>query len=139
LKLADHRFLFVNSHLAAHTKRVSARLANIVKIKAELNLDTFLPKDDPRNNEADIADRFDSVFWCGDCEFPSFLWLCADDSKFPPGHVSFTCTVACRAKEYVFLTYDMTYTDCRLPRAAHVGSATRGDEGSGQQSIPWIL
>ena len=54
--------------MAAHTKRVSARLANIIKIKAELNLDTFLPKDDPRNDEADIADRFDSVFWCGDCE-----------------------------------------------------------------------
>jgi hypothetical protein len=52
--------------LAAHTKRVSARLANIIKIKAELNLDTFLPKDDPRNEEKDIADRFDSVFWCGD-------------------------------------------------------------------------
>jgi hypothetical protein len=66
LKLADHRFLFVNSHLAAHTKRVSARLANITKIKAELNLDTFLLKEDPRNEEADIADRFDSVFWCGD-------------------------------------------------------------------------
>jgi hypothetical protein len=70
LKLANHRFLFVNSHLAAHTKRVSARLANIIKIKAELNLDTFLPKDDPRNDEPDIADRFDSVFWCGDREFP---------------------------------------------------------------------
>jgi hypothetical protein len=67
LKLADHRFLFVNSHLAAHTKRVSARLANIEKIKSELVLDTFLPKDDPRSQEVDLADRFDSVFWCGDC------------------------------------------------------------------------
>lgn len=48
-KLADHRFLFVNSHLAAHTTRVSARLANIAKIKSELRLDCFLPKEDPRN------------------------------------------------------------------------------------------
>lgn len=68
LKLAEHRFLFVNSHLAAHTKRVTARLANIAKIKSELDLDTFLPKDDPRNSIEDIADRFDSVFWCGDCK-----------------------------------------------------------------------
>lgn len=77
LKLAHHRFLFVNSHLAAHTKRVSARLANITKIKEELKLDTFLSKDDPRNNETDIADRFDSVFWCGDRELfqrSSFEW-----------------------------------------------------------------
>jgi hypothetical protein len=48
LKLADHTFLFVNSHLAAHTGRNSARIANISKIKAELRLDCFLPKDDPR-------------------------------------------------------------------------------------------
>ena len=80
LKLADHRFLFVNSHLAAHTKRVSARLANIIKIKAELNLDTFLPKDDPRNEEEDIADRFDSVFWCGDRKF--YLMDFAENSQF---------------------------------------------------------
>jgi hypothetical protein len=48
LKLADHRFLFVNSHLAAHTARVGARIANIEKIKSELRVDCFLPKDDPR-------------------------------------------------------------------------------------------
>ncbi|WVQ78224.1 hypothetical protein IAT38_000307 [Cryptococcus sp. DSM 104549] len=69
LKLADHRFLFVNSHLAAHTDRKSARLANIAKIKAELRLDCFLPKDDPRAMEPDITDRFDTVFWCGDLNF----------------------------------------------------------------------
>lgn len=68
LKLADHRFLFVNSHLAAHTDRQAARLANIAKIKSELRLDCFLPKDDPRAQAEDIADRFDTVFWCGDCE-----------------------------------------------------------------------
>ena len=48
LKLVDHTFLFVNSHLAAHASRVSARMANIAKIKSELKLDCFLPKDDPR-------------------------------------------------------------------------------------------
>lgn len=69
LKLADHRFLFVNSHLAAHTDRQAARLANIAKIKSELRLDCFLPPDDPRAQAEDIADRFDTVFWCGDLNF----------------------------------------------------------------------
>ncbi|WWD01539.1 hypothetical protein V866_008484 [Kwoniella sp. B9012] len=69
LKLADHRFLFVNSHLAAHTGRMHARLSNIAKIKSELRLDCFLPKDDPRAAAEDITDRFDTVFWCGDLNF----------------------------------------------------------------------
>ncbi|WVQ70227.1 uncharacterized protein L199_008453 [Kwoniella botswanensis] len=69
LKLADHRFLFVNSHLAAHTGRMHARLSNIAKIKSELRLDCFLPKDDPRAGAEDITDRFDTVFWCGDLNF----------------------------------------------------------------------
>ncbi len=69
LKLADHRFLFVNSHLAAHTGRNSTRLANIAKIRNELKLDCFLPKDDPRQNEPDLTDRFDTVFWVGDLNF----------------------------------------------------------------------
>ncbi|RXK38371.1 hypothetical protein M231_04413 [Tremella mesenterica] len=69
LKLADHTFLFVNSHLAAHTSRQHARLANIEKIKSDLRLDCFLPKDDPRANEKDITDKFDTVFWCGDLNF----------------------------------------------------------------------
>ncbi|WVQ71467.1 hypothetical protein IAR50_001005 [Cryptococcus sp. DSM 104548] len=69
LKLAGHRFLFVNSHLAAHTDRKSARIANINKIKAELRLDCFLPKEDPRSQAEDITDRFDTVFWCGDLNF----------------------------------------------------------------------
>ena len=83
MKLADRRFLFVNSHLAAHSSRVSARSSNIAKIKSELRLDTFLPKDDPRNSLEgemghsvqtesslkDLTDRFDSVFWCGDREY----------------------------------------------------------------------
>jgi hypothetical protein len=66
INLADHRMLFVNSHLAAHTARNSARMANIAKIKSELSLDCFLPKDDPRATAKDLTDRFDSVFWCGD-------------------------------------------------------------------------
>ncbi|WWD15798.1 hypothetical protein CI109_100222 [Kwoniella shandongensis] len=69
LKLADHRFLFVNSHLAAHTGRQAARLANIAKIKSELRLDCFLPKDDPRAGAEDITERFDTTFWCGDLNF----------------------------------------------------------------------
>ncbi|KAK4687734.1 hypothetical protein P7C73_g2391, partial [Tremellales sp. Uapishka_1] len=69
LKLADHRFLFVNTHLAAHAGRQHARLANIAKIKSELRLDCFLPKDDPRATEPDITDRFDTVFWMGDLNF----------------------------------------------------------------------
>ncbi|ODO03460.1 hypothetical protein L198_02307 [Cryptococcus wingfieldii CBS 7118] len=69
LKLAGHRFLFVNSHLAAHTDRKAARIANINKIKSELRLDCFLPKDDPRSQEEDITERFDTVFWCGDLNF----------------------------------------------------------------------
>lgn len=68
LKLANHRFLFVNSHLAAHTARNSARMSNIAKIKNDLQLDCFLPKSDPSSTEADISDRFDTVFWCGDCK-----------------------------------------------------------------------
>ncbi|ORY22769.1 hypothetical protein BCR39DRAFT_550917 [Naematelia encephala] len=69
LKLADHRFLFVNSHLAAHTGRISTRLANIAKIKTDLRLDCFLPPDDPRADAEDITERFDTVFWCGDLNF----------------------------------------------------------------------
>lgn len=88
LKLADHRFLFVNSHLAAHTSRQQARLENIEKIKRELHLDTFLPKDDPRLEEKDITDRFDTVFWCGDLNFRTDLsrlhaeWLVEQKSQF---------------------------------------------------------
>jgi hypothetical protein len=41
-------------------------MANIAKIKSELSLDCFLPKDDPRATAKDLTDRFDSVFWCGD-------------------------------------------------------------------------
>lgn len=69
LNLAGHRMLFVNAHLAAHTERQDARLANIAKIKQELNLDCFLPPDDPRATMEDITDRFDTTFWCGDLNF----------------------------------------------------------------------
>jgi hypothetical protein len=69
VKLANHRFLFINSHLAAHTTRVDARIANIEKIKSELRLDCFLPKEDPRSELEDLTERFDTVFWCGDLNF----------------------------------------------------------------------
>lgn len=71
LKLKGHRLLFVNAHLAAHAERNDARLANISKIKSELNLDCFLPPDDPRAALEDITDRFDTTFWCGDRELPA--------------------------------------------------------------------
>lgn len=69
LNLASHRLLFVNAHLAAHAERNDARLANIAKIKSELNLNCFLPPDDPRSRLDDITDRFDTTFWCGDLNF----------------------------------------------------------------------
>jgi hypothetical protein len=57
LKLADHSFLFVNAHLAAHTSRNAARVANIHKIKSELRLDCFLPKDDPKASADGESER----------------------------------------------------------------------------------
>ncbi|KAJ9105368.1 hypothetical protein QFC21_001737 [Naganishia friedmannii] len=69
LNMAGHRFLFVNSHLAAHAHRVNARIANVEKIKSELHLDCFLPESDPRAQAEDITDRFDTVFWMGDLNF----------------------------------------------------------------------
>lgn len=81
LNLKGHRLLFVNAHLAAHTERNDARLANIAKIKSELNLNCFLPPDDPRASMEDITDRFDTTFWCGDCRFACSS--CADVSELP--------------------------------------------------------
>ncbi|KAJ9112299.1 hypothetical protein QFC19_000718 [Naganishia cerealis] len=69
LNMAGHRFLFVNSHLAAHAHRVNARIANVEKIKSELHLDCFLPESDPRAQAEDITDRYDTVFWMGDLNF----------------------------------------------------------------------
>jgi hypothetical protein len=69
LNMAGHRFLFINSHLAAHAHRVEARIANIAKIKSELHLDCFLPDSDPRAKQKDITDRYDTVFWMGDLNF----------------------------------------------------------------------
>jgi hypothetical protein len=69
VNIADHRFLFVNTHLAAHTARVESRLANIAKIKSDLRLNTFLPQEDPRSQLDDITDRFDTTFWMGDCGY----------------------------------------------------------------------
>ncbi|KDN52022.1 DNase I-like protein [Tilletiaria anomala UBC 951] len=69
LKLGQTRLLFVNAHLAAHEGRVATRIANVEKIKAELELDTFLPAHDPRNALSDITEKFDHTFWFGDLNF----------------------------------------------------------------------
>ncbi len=69
LNMCGHRLLFVNSHLAAHTRRMEARMANVEKIRNELHLQSFLPPTDPSNQAEDIEDRFDTVFWFGDLNF----------------------------------------------------------------------
>ncbi|RXW25597.1 hypothetical protein EST38_g199 [Candolleomyces aberdarensis] len=61
--------LFLNAHLAAHEGRVNHRLANLAKIKSELEVDDFLPKSDPRKSLEDLTDRFDFTFLCGDLNF----------------------------------------------------------------------
>lgn len=61
--------LFLNCHLAAHEGRVNHRLANLAKIKAELEVDDFLPANDPRKKSEDPTDRFDFTFLCGDLNF----------------------------------------------------------------------
>jgi hypothetical protein len=70
LKLGMTRLLFVNAHLAAHEGRVAERIANVEKIKKELQVDTFLPEGDPRRNYQDVTAAFDHCFWMGDlnCE-----------------------------------------------------------------------
>ncbi|PWN36666.1 DNase I-like protein [Meira miltonrushii] len=69
LKLGSTRLLFVNAHLAAHEGKVAERIANVEKIKKELKVDTFLPKDDPRNDDDDLTSCFDYAFWFGDLNF----------------------------------------------------------------------
>lgn len=69
LNLKGHRLLFVNAHLAAHTECNDDRVSNISKIKSELKPNCFLPHDDPRVAMPDITDRFDTTFWCGDCQW----------------------------------------------------------------------
>ncbi|EPQ54309.1 hypothetical protein GLOTRDRAFT_111629 [Gloeophyllum trabeum ATCC 11539] len=61
--------LFVNAHLAAHGERVHDRLANLAKIKSELEVDTFLKPEDPRNLAEDLTDKFDYTFIFGDLNF----------------------------------------------------------------------
>ncbi|KAF8807082.1 DNase I-like protein [Phlegmacium glaucopus] len=69
LKLAGSTFLFLNAHLAAHEGKVHHRVANLSKIKAELDVDTFLSADDPRIMAGDLTDKFDFTFLCGDLNF----------------------------------------------------------------------
>ncbi|EJT99867.1 DNase I-like protein [Dacryopinax primogenitus] len=66
---ADTRLLFINAHLAAHEGKVALRLANLHKIKCELEVDSFLPSDDPRLLSEDVTDRFDYTFVFGDLNF----------------------------------------------------------------------
>lgn len=61
--------LFLNAHLAAHEGNLKHRLANLSKIKAELDVDDFLTNDDSRSMADDITDKFDYSFICGDLNF----------------------------------------------------------------------
>ncbi|KZT55519.1 DNase I-like protein [Calocera cornea HHB12733] len=69
INFAGVRLLFVNAHLAAHEGKVALRLANLHKIKNELEVDTFLPPNDPRLVSEDVTDRFDYTFVFGDLNF----------------------------------------------------------------------
>ncbi|TFK28188.1 DNase I-like protein [Coprinopsis marcescibilis] len=69
INLDGTTLLFLNAHLAAHEGRVSHRLANLEKIKTELEVDDFLPEGDPRKGAEDLTDRFDFTFLCGDLNF----------------------------------------------------------------------
>ncbi|KAI0784455.1 hypothetical protein C8Q75DRAFT_778933 [Abortiporus biennis] len=62
-------FLFINAHLAAHEGKIHHRIANLTKIKNELDVDDFLDSDDPRAMAEDVTDRFDHTFLCGDLNF----------------------------------------------------------------------
>ncbi|EAU85326.2 hypothetical protein CC1G_07596 [Coprinopsis cinerea okayama7 len=57
INLDGTTLLFLNSHLAAHEGRT------------ELEVDDFLPEDDPRKRAEDLTDRFDFTFLCGDLNF----------------------------------------------------------------------
>ncbi|KAG8927387.1 hypothetical protein FRC01_007549 [Tulasnella sp. 417] len=69
LKVAGVSLLFVNAHLAAHEERAAVRLANMAKIKTDLDLDNFLEPDDTRAMSEDITDHFDHAFLFGDLNF----------------------------------------------------------------------
>jgi hypothetical protein len=91
-------------------------------------LDTFLPKDDPRNEEADIADRFDSVFWCGDRESAQASvesLLISVNFRLDMSRLHAQWLV-----EQKSMSTRCTVTDGRLPRAFDVGPTSRSHEGS---------
>ncbi|KIO23285.1 hypothetical protein M407DRAFT_27204, partial [Tulasnella calospora MUT 4182] len=69
LKVAGVSLLFVNAHLAAHEERAAVRVANMAKIKTDLDLDSFLEPDDTRATSEDITDHFDHAFIFGDLNF----------------------------------------------------------------------
>lgn len=60
--------LFLNSHLAAHEKRVKERIQDYEKICHQIDL----PKQAQlklQYQSKDVTARFDHVFWCGDLNF----------------------------------------------------------------------
>ncbi|KAJ3509060.1 hypothetical protein NLJ89_g5423 [Agrocybe chaxingu] len=70
LNIDGTTYLFLNAHLAAHGGRMNHRLANLSKIKAELDVDHFLPEDDPRMAaEGQDTPPFDFTFLFGDLNF----------------------------------------------------------------------
>ncbi|KAF5327112.1 hypothetical protein D9619_004523 [Psilocybe cf. subviscida] len=69
LNIDGTTFLFLNAHLAAHEGKMHHRLANLAKIKAELQVDDFLSINDPRKDAEDLTNRFDFTFLCGDLNF----------------------------------------------------------------------
>lgn len=109
--LAETRLLFINSHLAAHASRSDARLLNVAKIKAELEVNDFLEAGDDRLLKEDPTDRFgeslpsfwsfvvgadrrsiastDTTFWVGDLNFRLDVtrlhadWLLAQKGELP--------------------------------------------------------
>lgn len=69
INLDGTTLLFVNAHLAAHEERSQNRLANISKIKSELQVNDFLSQNDSRIMAEDLTDKFDHTFWFGDLNF----------------------------------------------------------------------
>ncbi|CAA7265565.1 unnamed protein product [Cyclocybe aegerita] len=69
LNIEGTTYLFLNAHLAAHGGRMNHRLANLSKIKAELDVDHYLQEDDPRMAAEDLTDQFDFTFLFGDLNF----------------------------------------------------------------------
>ncbi|XP_071443267.1 inositol polyphosphate 5-phosphatase E [Hetaerina americana] len=59
-------FLFVTSHLTAHTERFRDRINDIRRITTSIDLPKILPV---RYKSRDVSQNFDCTFWCGDLNF----------------------------------------------------------------------